>query len=183
MYDRIHFEFLESTWVFREGKEMVGEHLEESNRKKLDSVIHMFVLRIEDVGVVRADVSRLHSSGLELGKNEQTKLDESLVEDWFLLLSIGGIIEISWSMVQSEPLTSHFIGTRGCVFNKGLYAVFHAILSVMGTTVDFTWGSDFIYLGIVSEKDELPSSVELDFRARLDGGRMYSGHLEAMRFP
>ncbi|GJU57865.1 hypothetical protein Tco_1235631 [Tanacetum coccineum] len=32
---------------------------------------------------------------------------------------------------------------------------------------------------VVSEQDKLPSSVELDFRARLDGGRMYSGHLEA----
>ncbi|GKD67724.1 hypothetical protein Tco_1321814 [Tanacetum coccineum] len=36
---------------------------------------------------------------------------------------------------------------------------------------------------VVSEQDELPSSVRLDFRARLDGGRMYSGHLETMRLP
>ncbi|GKG27890.1 hypothetical protein Tco_0406217, partial [Tanacetum coccineum] len=36
---------------------------------------------------------------------------------------------------------------------------------------------------VVSEQDELPSSVGLDFRARLDGGRMYSGHLEAKRLP
>ncbi|GJR06794.1 hypothetical protein Tco_0529778 [Tanacetum coccineum] len=32
---------------------------------------------------------------------------------------------------------------------------------------------------VMSEQDELPSSVGLDFRARLDGDRMYSGHLEA----
>ncbi|GJU28029.1 hypothetical protein Tco_1166650 [Tanacetum coccineum] len=32
---------------------------------------------------------------------------------------------------------------------------------------------------VVSEQDELPLSIRLDFRARLDGGRMYSGHLEA----
>ncbi|GJT04435.1 hypothetical protein Tco_0838897 [Tanacetum coccineum] len=32
---------------------------------------------------------------------------------------------------------------------------------------------------VVSEQDKLTSSVGLDFRARLDGGRMYSGHLEA----
>ncbi|GKD80064.1 retrovirus-related pol polyprotein from transposon TNT 1-94, partial [Tanacetum coccineum] len=32
----------------------------------------------------------------------------------------------------------------------------------------------------VSEQDEPPSSVGLDFRARLDDGRMYSGHLEAI---
>ncbi|GJZ19616.1 hypothetical protein Tco_0556206 [Tanacetum coccineum] len=34
-------------------------------------------------------------------------------------------------------------------------------------------------VGVVSEKYELPLSVGLDFRARLDGDRMYSGHLEA----
>ncbi|GKF35368.1 hypothetical protein Tco_0108568, partial [Tanacetum coccineum] len=34
---------------------------------------------------------------------------------------------------------------------------------------------------VASEQDELPSSVELDFRARLDSGWMYSGHIEAMR--
>ncbi|GKF68206.1 hypothetical protein Tco_0197885, partial [Tanacetum coccineum] len=33
---------------------------------------------------------------------------------------------------------------------------------------------------VVSEQDELPSSIGLEFRARLDSGRMYSGHLEAM---
>ncbi|GJY96335.1 hypothetical protein Tco_0513245 [Tanacetum coccineum] len=32
---------------------------------------------------------------------------------------------------------------------------------------------------VVSEQDELPSSIGLDFQARLDGGRMNSGHLEA----
>nr|GEZ58413.1 hypothetical protein [Tanacetum cinerariifolium] len=31
----------------------------------------------------------------------------------------------------------------------------------------------------MSEQDELPSSVRLDFQARLDDGWMYSGHLEA----
>ncbi|GKF65701.1 hypothetical protein Tco_0192218, partial [Tanacetum coccineum] len=36
---------------------------------------------------------------------------------------------------------------------------------------------------VVSKKDELPSSIGLDFRARLNGGRMYSGHLEAKRLP
>ncbi|GKC05538.1 hypothetical protein Tco_0997148 [Tanacetum coccineum] len=44
--------------------------------------------------------------------------------------------------------------------------------------------SDFVYLVlVVLEQDELPSSVGLDFRARLDGGRMYSRHLEAKRLP
>ncbi|GJT08865.1 hypothetical protein Tco_0843327 [Tanacetum coccineum] len=43
----------------------------------------------------------------------------------------------------------------------------------MGTTVDFTWGSEFVYLGrLCPEHDELPSSVGLDFLARLDGGRI-----------
>ncbi|GKA73292.1 hypothetical protein Tco_0779508, partial [Tanacetum coccineum] len=35
---------------------------------------------------------------------------------------------------------------------------------------------------VVLEQDEFPSSVGLDFRARLDGGRMYSRHVEALRF-
>ncbi|GJY98283.1 putative reverse transcriptase domain-containing protein, partial [Tanacetum coccineum] len=36
---------------------------------------------------------------------------------------------------------------------------------------------------VASEQDEFPSSVGLDFRARLDGGQMYSGHLEENRLP
>ncbi|GJT16078.1 hypothetical protein Tco_0874784 [Tanacetum coccineum] len=32
---------------------------------------------------------------------------------------------------------------------------------------------------VIPEQDKIPSSVRLDFRARLNGGRMYSGHLEA----
>ncbi|GKE31807.1 hypothetical protein Tco_1451129 [Tanacetum coccineum] len=32
----------------------------------------------------------------------------------------------------------------------------------------------------MSERDKLPSSVGLDFRARLDSGQMYSRHLEAI---
>ncbi|GJR58080.1 putative reverse transcriptase domain-containing protein [Tanacetum coccineum] len=35
----------------------------------------------------------------------------------------------------------------------------------------------------VSEQDELPSRLGIDFRARLDGGRMYSGHIKAMGLP
>ncbi|GKD86452.1 hypothetical protein Tco_1357606 [Tanacetum coccineum] len=38
-------------------------------------------------------------------------------------------------------------------------------------------------LSVALEQDELPSSVELDLRARLDGGRMYLGHFEAKRLP
>ncbi|GJU32304.1 putative reverse transcriptase domain-containing protein [Tanacetum coccineum] len=58
--------------------------------------------------------------------------------------------------LEGIPLTSRFIGTQGCVFNKGLF-------------------------GVVSELDELPLSIGLEFRARLDGGRMYSGHLDVMK--
>nr|GEU80698.1 retrotransposon Orf1 [Tanacetum cinerariifolium] len=39
---------------------------------------------------------------------------------------------------------------------------------------------DFFIVAL--EEDELPLS-ELDFRARLDSGRMYSGHLKAKRLP
>ncbi|GKF21932.1 hypothetical protein Tco_0070570, partial [Tanacetum coccineum] len=36
-------------------------------------------------------------------------------------------------------------------------------------------------VGVASEQDKLPSSVGLDLQARLNGRRMYSGHLEAKR--
>ncbi|GKD57666.1 hypothetical protein Tco_1291053, partial [Tanacetum coccineum] len=36
---------------------------------------------------------------------------------------------------------------------------------------------------VLSEQDELPSSVGLDFRARRDGNRIYLGHVEAKRLP
>ncbi|GKE41316.1 hypothetical protein Tco_1468600 [Tanacetum coccineum] len=49
--------------------------------------------------------------------------------------------------LKGIPLTSYFIDTQRYVFNKGLFRVFHAILSVVGTTADFTWGSDFIHMG------------------------------------
>ncbi|GKA71284.1 hypothetical protein Tco_0777423 [Tanacetum coccineum] len=39
------------------------------------------------------------------------------------------------------------------------------------------------HIVVVSEQDELPSNTRLDFQARLDGGRMYSGHLEEKRLP
>ncbi|GJU62219.1 hypothetical protein Tco_1244054 [Tanacetum coccineum] len=71
-----------------------------------------------------------------LGKNEQTRLDES---------PVSGVTKIVLIELESIPLTSRFIGTRGYV---------------------------------VLERDKLPLSIRLDFRARLDGGRMYSGHLE-----
>ncbi|GKE04333.1 hypothetical protein Tco_1396351 [Tanacetum coccineum] len=66
--------------------------------------------------------------------------------DWNWL----GVTKIVLLGLEGLPLTSRFIGMRGCV---------------------------------VSEQDELPLSVRLEFRARLDGSRIYSGHLEAMRLP
>ncbi|GJR42659.1 hypothetical protein Tco_1310762 [Tanacetum coccineum] len=47
---------------------------------------------------------------------------------------------------------------------------------------EFIWllgvDCDGIDQTVVSEQDELPSSIGLDFRAQLDSDRMYSGHLE-----
>ncbi|GJV50370.1 hypothetical protein Tco_1440582 [Tanacetum coccineum] len=64
-------------------------------------------------------------------------------------LKLDRVTKIVLLGFEGIPLTSRFIGTRGCVFSKGLF-------------------------GAVSEQDELPSSVGLEFQARLDGGRMYS---------
>ncbi|GKG50554.1 hypothetical protein Tco_0521654, partial [Tanacetum coccineum] len=36
---------------------------------------------------------------------------------------------------------------------------------------------------VVSEQDELPSSVGLDFQARLDDSQMYLRHLEEKQLP
>nr|GEU69034.1 hypothetical protein [Tanacetum cinerariifolium] len=58
-----------------------------------------------------------------------------------------GVIEIVLLRIKGIPLTSRFIGTRGCVFNEGLFGIFHEILSVVGTTADFTRSSDFVHLG------------------------------------
>ncbi|GJQ96467.1 hypothetical protein Tco_0007606 [Tanacetum coccineum] len=51
-------------------------------------------------------------------------------------------------------------------------------LAVARNPLPTSKGGPFSYR-VVSQQDELPSSVGLDFRARIDGGRMYSGHLEA----
>ncbi|GKG00244.1 hypothetical protein Tco_0301934, partial [Tanacetum coccineum] len=76
---------------------------------------------------------------LQLGKNKQTKLDESPGIGSEPYRWVGtGVIKIVLLGLEGIPLTSYFIGTRGCVFNKGLFRV-------------------------VSEQDELPSSVGLDF--------------------
>ncbi|GJZ65017.1 hypothetical protein Tco_0621713 [Tanacetum coccineum] len=39
---------------------------------------------------------------------------------------------------ESVPLTSRFVGNLGCIFNKGLFGIFHATLSIVGTTADLT---------------------------------------------
>ncbi|GJY28455.1 hypothetical protein Tco_0404222 [Tanacetum coccineum] len=81
------------------------------------------------------------------------------VKVWFVLPSVGDIIEIPWSMVRGELLPLNI----SIVFE---YAKSHKPALVR-------FGS----------KISSYPSVGLDFRARLDGGRMYSGHLEAMRLP
>ncbi|GKC48618.1 putative reverse transcriptase domain-containing protein [Tanacetum coccineum] len=57
-----------------------------------------------------------------------------------------GVTKIVLIGLKSIPLTSRFVGTRGCIFNEGLFRIFHAILSVVGTTTNLTWGSDSVHL-------------------------------------
>ncbi|GKF46875.1 hypothetical protein Tco_0136677, partial [Tanacetum coccineum] len=76
----------------------------------------------------------------------------SPIKVWLSLPSIGGFVKVSWSLVHSELPTSRPVGARGFIINKGLFRIFHAVLSV------------------ASEKDQLPSSVGLDSRARSDDG-------------
>ncbi|GKA76922.1 hypothetical protein Tco_0783383 [Tanacetum coccineum] len=84
-------------------------------------------------------------------------IEMALIELWICVEHCGlllGVTKIVLLWLKGIPLTSRFIGTQGCVLNKGLF-------------------------GVVSEQDQLPSNIGLDFQARLDGGRMYTGHLEA----
>nr|GEV89946.1 hypothetical protein [Tanacetum cinerariifolium] len=53
------------------------------------------------------------------------------------------------ALIKVEGCDEHWgstVGTRGCIYNKGLFEIFHAILSVVGTTADLTRGSDFGHL-------------------------------------
>ncbi|GKD39226.1 hypothetical protein Tco_1259433, partial [Tanacetum coccineum] len=79
--------------------------------------------------------------------------------------------------LKSVPLTSRFVGTRGCIFNKGLSGIFHAILSVVGTTADLIRGSDFVHLrrlrqSKMSFHQALNLILELD---ELATGRLVNG--------
>ncbi|GJV50912.1 hypothetical protein Tco_1446653 [Tanacetum coccineum] len=77
------------------------------------------------------------------------------------LFSISGCRRLVWEMVAS------------------LKCALIAFIELEGTVVDGMVRDRTVRLEpVMSEQDELPSSIELDFRARLDGGRMYSGHLE-----
>ncbi|GJS60286.1 hypothetical protein Tco_0655070 [Tanacetum coccineum] len=51
---------------------------------------------------------------------------------------VGGFIEIPRSLVSGEFPISHIMVTPGCVFDKGLFKIFHAILSAVRTTADLT---------------------------------------------
>nr|GEU32544.1 retrovirus-related Pol polyprotein from transposon TNT 1-94 [Tanacetum cinerariifolium] len=64
-----------------------------------------------------------------------------------LLPTSKGVTEIVLLRLKGIPLTSRFIGTRGCIFNEGLFGIFQAILSVVRTTAYFTRSSDFVHLG------------------------------------
>nr|GEW40156.1 putative ribonuclease H-like domain-containing protein [Tanacetum cinerariifolium] len=69
---------------------------------------------------------------------------------FFLVLSFPRVIQIVLLGLKSVPRTSYFVGMRGCIFNKGLFVIFHAILSVVETTTDLTRASDFVHLRFFS---------------------------------
>nr|GFB38586.1 zinc finger, CCHC-type [Tanacetum cinerariifolium] len=47
--------------------------------------------------------------------------------------------------------------------NKGLFEVFLTKLNVMGTTADFTWGSDFVHLGSITTWEDLTTRFLAQF--------------------
>ncbi|GJV67710.1 hypothetical protein Tco_1483219 [Tanacetum coccineum] len=84
------------------------------------------------------------------------------------LVSISGCCRLVWEMVASLK-----------------YALI-ALIELEGYTTYLPlhqYARMRIQQRLVREQDELPSSVRLEFQARLDGGQMYSGHLEAKRLP
>ncbi|GKB97677.1 hypothetical protein Tco_0983814 [Tanacetum coccineum] len=72
------------------------------------------------------------------------------------------------------------------VRNKLKFSLSSSSSEVRGTSIRFAPTEDnenFHRQGQLVPADKLPSSIGLDLRAQLDGGRMYSGHLEAKRLP
>ncbi|GJS57644.1 hypothetical protein Tco_0652428 [Tanacetum coccineum] len=103
------------------------------------------------------------------GTNPSDSMSELNLRTFSIMNEIdgSGVTEIILLGFEGKPLTSCFIGTRGSIVNKVLFRVFHAILNVMGTTSDFTWGSDFIHLGRLCQSkmsfhQELNLIFELD---------------------
>nr|GEY12345.1 hypothetical protein [Tanacetum cinerariifolium] len=90
--------------------------------------------------------SSLVQTSLALGDGG-TNPSDSKSELNLRTFSIIGVTEIVLLGLEGILLFSRFIGMRGCVFNEGLFGIFHAILCVVGTTVDFTRSSDFVHLG------------------------------------
>nr|GEX25541.1 hypothetical protein [Tanacetum cinerariifolium] len=70
---------------------------------------------------------------------------------------LGGVKELEWLSRLSLSSSS-----------------FSLVLSLRESLCSLGW-----IVMVVSERDVLPLSVELDFQARFNGGRMYSGHLES----
>nr|GEU35595.1 hypothetical protein [Tanacetum cinerariifolium] len=64
------------------------------------------------------------------------KLDDEIVK-------IKGVTKIVLLRFESVPLASFFVSTRGCIIDKSLLEIFHAVLSVVGTIVDLTRGRFF----------------------------------------
>ncbi|GJT66014.1 hypothetical protein Tco_1017494 [Tanacetum coccineum] len=68
-------------------------------------------------------------------------------------------------MIGSKRLTSHSVGVRRCILNKSLLRIFHAILSVMRTTTNFTRRSDFVHLDrLVRSKMSFHQMLDLIFK-------------------
>ncbi|GJQ89769.1 hypothetical protein Tco_0000908 [Tanacetum coccineum] len=84
-----------------------------------------------------------------------------------------------------EQIDSQHVVSEQVALDLGFIQVgFHRfIFLIVRNGGKFEYWKAELEVVVVSEQDELPSSIGLDFRARLDGGQMYSGYLEAKRLP
>ncbi|GJQ94303.1 hypothetical protein Tco_0005442 [Tanacetum coccineum] len=127
--------------------------------------------------------------------SSNTYLNSSSFESIFFLLfdhlssTTNDVLSSSSPLLPCSftPITSSYHIIEFVLgFVGGISVLTLSFPSVIENTIELTKGRCIIeFFGdsfpkkVVSEQDELPSRVGLNFKSRLDGSRMYSRHLEA----
>ncbi|GJW62125.1 hypothetical protein Tco_0111460 [Tanacetum coccineum] len=110
-------------------KHSVSEEKEgsgDSNRRRLTDMESGIFDHLELVASSTNESEVCRSS-----RNSESELETTLQ-------TISSVTKIVFLGFENVPLTSHFVGTQGCIIDKSLLEIFHAVLSVMGITADLT---------------------------------------------